>query len=796
MKNHQMQKITGIPGHLPVLDVAMAWLCHQRRNAPVHADVWHLRHHWERIAPVLQQQLQSGTYQLTPMQVVGLDRNAMWSAQDALVLKWVALQVTPLLPVHARCEHVKGHGGGQASIARLSAALQSGEYRYVCRTDIKGYYGAITKKTVMAQVRRYVADPVLLGLIDQYVHYTVEQGGEFYTPERGICRGCPLSPLIGAMHLYEVDAHFAREQETRGIVYARYMDDFIILAKSRWQLRGQVKALNGYLQAYGFIQHPDKTYIGRLDKGFDWMGAWLGVEGVEAIAPRALANHREKVRRLYERLRMWPRARAHARVSQYRSRWKIWATWLLVVVGGAPWAANASVTWTTPSGTDVTIEKCKSVYLFSVSVGDAVIPTRLGDPWLSHGPMGVKFSVGGWGGVSSAQAPVWSGADPTPAVGGQSHTVPAWVPAKTICGVTYHGLASADGHALLYAKAYGPWRVTNSTTTVLPNFNRMEYWSAAPDGLHGVDGSLAASYINVNDYTCFGPGRTASVMYWPLSLGGFGSMVDADGSAADHCVNGGGGGSAYQPGTVTLTSPIIDIIFIWDGTPGTGFHGMYDLPPSAFEAGDGYLSNTFSPSVRLHVPPVRPSCALSVDGNPGSTTSVSLGDISPSCTAAGCPVQTVSPPGAVTHVSVSCSASAVGDSATVYPVVDVSGEVSPERSNWLLKTSKGDAVTIWGTTVAGDNFGCGFRGWTNESYDPTHGGLPYANGKVWVPFPDSGSSFGAGSPWGGTNSGGEGWTTWQSKTATIQWGVCLDPTAGELTAGQFTASATLTLRVP
>jgi hypothetical protein len=33
------------------LDSAFDWLCHQRRNYPANADVWHLRFHWslERI---------------------------------------------------------------------------------------------------------------------------------------------------------------------------------------------------------------------------------------------------------------------------------------------------------------------------------------------------------------------------------------------------------------------------------------------------------------------------------------------------------------------------------------------------------------------------------------------------------------------------------------------------------------------------------------------------------------------------------------------------------------------------
>ncbi len=45
------------------------------------------------------------------------------------------------------------------------------------------------------------------------------------------------------------------------------MDDFIILARTRWQLRAAVVALNRCFDHFGFEQHPDKTFIGRVERG-------------------------------------------------------------------------------------------------------------------------------------------------------------------------------------------------------------------------------------------------------------------------------------------------------------------------------------------------------------------------------------------------------------------------------------------------------------------------------------------------------------------------------------------------
>lgn len=112
----------------------------------------------------------------------------MWPAEDALALKWVALSITPSIPVHEKCEHVKGHGGGRSSVRRISQSLTENGYRWVCRTDIKGYYGAINKETLLLQLREHITRPAYLTILTQYIHYSVEEGGEFFTRPKRVSR--------------------------------------------------------------------------------------------------------------------------------------------------------------------------------------------------------------------------------------------------------------------------------------------------------------------------------------------------------------------------------------------------------------------------------------------------------------------------------------------------------------------------------------------------------------------------------------------------------------------------------
>lgn len=56
---------------------------------------------------------------------------------DALVLKWVSLQLNGKLPLSPRCTHTAGHRGGRTGLQEIPTHLSVG-YRFMYRTDIRG----------------------------------------------------------------------------------------------------------------------------------------------------------------------------------------------------------------------------------------------------------------------------------------------------------------------------------------------------------------------------------------------------------------------------------------------------------------------------------------------------------------------------------------------------------------------------------------------------------------------------------------------------------------------------------
>ena len=229
----------------------------------------------------------------------------LWYSKCSLIL------LAEVLPISLVCTHVKGHGGLKSTVRRVYDQLPG--YRFVMRTDVKGYYESIDHFLLMDQLANHIKDKLILNLLWQYLHRMVEQGGLYKEIQRGISRGCPLSPLIGAFFLSRLDEQFQHD----GIFYVRYMDDILILASTRWKLRRAVKTLNETFTALKLVKHPNKTFIGRIEKGFDFLGYSISPNSL-LPATRTLQQYCTHIDRLYEQ-------GAHeSRIEQYRRRWRAW----------------------------------------------------------------------------------------------------------------------------------------------------------------------------------------------------------------------------------------------------------------------------------------------------------------------------------------------------------------------------------------------------------------------------------------------------------------------------------------
>ena len=136
---------------------------------------------------------------------------------------------------------------------------------FVFRTDVKSYYASINHDVLLGQLREHIDDSRLLGLLEQYVRRTVVRDGLYEDVTQGISLGCALSPVMAALYPERLD----RRMEATGLFYARFMDDWVILAPSRWKLRRAIRTVQQTLDELKVETHPDRQDLCRKN------GTWF-----------------------------------------------------------------------------------------------------------------------------------------------------------------------------------------------------------------------------------------------------------------------------------------------------------------------------------------------------------------------------------------------------------------------------------------------------------------------------------------------------------------------------------------
>ncbi len=281
------------------LENALQWILELRKKYSPNSDIWCLCRDWESIKDSLLAQLNDGSYLFNP-----LDRYefsdaiiSLWSSKDMVALKLItqALEQGMADRIPKSCYHVKGHGGLKKAVAQTYAALP--DYQYVMRSDIKSYYDSIRFDVLIEIIESYINHPILLTLISKACRRTETRGGNFYDyDEKGIPMGSPLSPLLGAIALIPLDEAMG---QINGVFYSRFMDDWVVLTKSKSALRKIVKITHEVMNALKLELHPLKTYIGKVSHGFNFLAYYMDHQKI-LPSKETIRRFHERVTALYE----------------------------------------------------------------------------------------------------------------------------------------------------------------------------------------------------------------------------------------------------------------------------------------------------------------------------------------------------------------------------------------------------------------------------------------------------------------------------------------------------------------
>jgi hypothetical protein len=101
------------------------------------------------------------------------------------------------------------------------------------------------------------------------------------------------------------------------------MDDILVPTRTRSQLRGAVRTWNQVFNRLKLVQAPDKTFIGRIARGFDFLGYQFSTEGLR-LAAKTLERHATRWHRLYEQQKRKTAPEGAAVLDAYVLRWQRW----------------------------------------------------------------------------------------------------------------------------------------------------------------------------------------------------------------------------------------------------------------------------------------------------------------------------------------------------------------------------------------------------------------------------------------------------------------------------------------
>ena len=264
----------------------------------------------------LERALRAGTWQpgrYVEIEVKAPKRRLVSAApfRDRVVHHAVHSVVAPLFErgfINHSYANRKGKGTHRA-VARYERVRD--RYRHVLRCDIFRYFPSIDHAILKADLRRRVACPDTLAVLDRIVDGSNPQepvpfhfpGDGLFTPwerRRGLPIGNLTSQFFANVYLDRLD-HFA--VEVLRAPYLRYVDDFALFADDPALLEEWRRRIGRFLERRRLRLHPRKTFVALTDAPATFLGFVLLPGGRRLLPDENIRRFRNRLRGLRDRWR-------------------------------------------------------------------------------------------------------------------------------------------------------------------------------------------------------------------------------------------------------------------------------------------------------------------------------------------------------------------------------------------------------------------------------------------------------------------------------------------------------------
>lgn len=323
VKHEQVMERVYEPGRL-----YRAWQ-QVRRNAGAagidRMTVAAFEHKEEELLEVIHEKLKSGSYRFKPARRVLIPKEGSSKKRKlgipVVMDRIVSVSVWFVFEEIFGPEFTRSNFGfrrGKSQHQAIGHVRQYGieGYKWCASIDLENFFDKIPHDLILRLIRRKIADERLVTLIARAIKAGVIVDGKFEKTTEGCPQGSPLSPMLSNIVLNELD----QELERRGLRYARWADDFLVLVKSERAAKRVMEGMIRYLEEkLGLPVNKEKSQTTRLKEvpflGFEILG------GRVRLSRKARARLKDRVRHLTLRNNPYSMYQVIQSLNEYLGGW-------------------------------------------------------------------------------------------------------------------------------------------------------------------------------------------------------------------------------------------------------------------------------------------------------------------------------------------------------------------------------------------------------------------------------------------------------------------------------------------
>jgi len=170
------------------------------------------------------------------------------------------------------CRIGKGNIKGIITVENIIRKVSRNYTRqcHILKCDIKKFFDSIDHSILKIILKRKIKDRDTLWLLEEIIE-SFASGQSNLFDKKGVPIGNLTSQLFANTYMNEFDQFIKKGLKVEH--YARYTDDFVIIAKDREYLAKLIGSIQKFLKEKLELElHPDKVEIFRCNQGIDFLG--------------------------------------------------------------------------------------------------------------------------------------------------------------------------------------------------------------------------------------------------------------------------------------------------------------------------------------------------------------------------------------------------------------------------------------------------------------------------------------------------------------------------------------------